>query len=189
MKNSKKISIALAVIFLVCTLVYTIKPIYYRVYPFDRFTVNYTISYNGEEVRCKEKYYCFEDDNKIPVRKTGKNRFKIRGGAYGIYNIGFVVDTKSLYALTDYNEDFLAIEPFDCSFRYFNTNWWHITDIDIYIDFFEADNEWYANCKMVITEPDVDESGRVHTDTLKGTFLVRDINNYDHLPLSSDTDD
>lgn len=188
MKSSKKIGIGLAVIFLVCTLIYTIKPIYYRVYPFDRFTVNYTISYNGKEVKCTEKYCRYEDSNET-VHKTRKNSFKTRGGKYGVYDIGFVVNSKSLYTLTDYNEDFLAIEPFDCCFSYFNTNWWHITDIDIYIDFFEADGEWYADCKMVITEPDVDESGRVHTDTLKGTFLVRDINNYDHLTLSSDTDD
>ena len=183
MKKFKRLGIVLAAVIVLCTLIYTIKPIYYRVYPFDRFTVNYTVSYNGEEVKCRE-IYCLYEDEAVSVRKSGAHRLKIRGGQYGIYDISFVVNTKSLYTLTDYNEDFLAIEPFDCRFRYFNTNWWHITDFDIHIDCFEADGEWYAKCIMNVSEPDADESGKVNNYTYEGTFPMREINNYEYLPLS-----
>ena len=47
MKKFKRLGIVLAAVIVLCTLIYTIKPIYYRVYPFDRFTVNYTVSYNA----------------------------------------------------------------------------------------------------------------------------------------------
>ena len=86
--------------------------------------------------------------------------------------------------MTDCDDSFLALEPFDFKFNYFNTNWWHITDMHIYIDFLKIDGEWYADCKQVITEPDVDESGRTHTDTYECRVLLKDVNNYEYLPLS-----
>ncbi|MBQ5591736.1 MAG: hypothetical protein IIU80_02195 [Clostridia bacterium] len=182
-KKIKKSVIAAAALLIVCVLVYTVKPIYYRVYPFDRFTVNYTVSYNGERVRCEERYYSYEDEKTVvPGKDRGK--FKIRGSKYGTYDIGFIVRSKALYIMADYDEIFLALEPFDFKFNYFNTNWWHITDMHIYIDFLKIDGEWYADCKQVITEPDVDESGRTHTDTYECRVLLKDVNNYDYLPLS-----
>ncbi len=185
MKRIKKTAIISAVLLVVCVLIYVIKPIYYRVYPFDRFTVNYTVSYNGEEVKCAEKYYRFNSDGSPEsVRDTGKHRFKIRGGHYGEYNIGLIIRSKELYVMTDCDDSFLALEPFDFKFNYFNTNWWHITDMHIYIDFLKVDGEWYADCKQVITEPDSDESGRTHTETFSCRVLLRDVNNYDYLPLS-----
>lgn len=184
MKKLKKIAIAVAAVILICTLIYTIKPIYYRVYPFDRFMVNYTVSYNGERVRGEERYHRFEDDEKKIIQGRDKGKFKIRGGHYGEYNIGFVIRSKELYVMTDCDDSFLALEPFDFKFNYFNTNWWHITDMHIYIDFLKIDGEWYADCKQVITEPDVDESGRTHTDTYKCRVLLKDVNNYEYLPLS-----
>ncbi len=185
-KKFKKIGIGLAVALLVCILIYIIKPIYYRVYPFDRFTVNYNISYNGEEVDCKEKYYSYEDAEYQAVRNTGSKRFKIRGGSYGPYTIGLVVKPNDLYAATD-DDVFLSVQDdFKFSFYYFNTNWWHITDINIDIKFIELDGEWYVECKQVITEPDVDESGRTHTDAYEGKFLLKDINTYKYLPLSDE---
>lgn len=188
MKKSKKIGIGLAVVILVGLLTYTIKPIYYRVYPFNRFTITYAVNYNGEEVRCAERYFSFEDDEHITVRNTGKRSFKIRGGNYGRYTIGLVVDPKTLYGVTDCDETFLSLDDFNFRFDYFNTNWWHITDIEIYIEFVKIDGEWHAEYKQVITEPDIDESGKTHTDVYEGKILLKDINNYNYLPLS-DTND
>ena len=188
MNKGKKIGISLAAFVLVCLMIYAIKPVYYRVYPFSRLTVTYAISYNGEEVNCKETYYSFEDSDHTPALNIGKHSFKIRSSNYGMYDIGFIVDSKLLYGLTDYDETFLALDDFDFRFNYFNTNWWHITDIDIYIEFVKIDGEWYAECRQVITEPDIDESGKTHTNTYKGKVLLKEINNYKYIPLSDVND-
>ena len=182
-KHFKKAGIAVAAVLIACVLIYTVKPIYYRVYPFNRFTVDYVISYNGEEVECSDKY-CLYDNGEETVRNVGKSRFKTRGGKYGDYKIGLTVRSKALYVMADCDDIFLGLEDFKFRFDYFNTNWWHITDFKIYVNFVNADGEWYADCKQVITEPDVDESGKTHTDTFEGRFLLKDINNYDSLPLS-----
>lgn len=172
-KQIKKIGIGLAAALLVCILIDIVKPIYYRVYPFDRFTVNYNISYNGEEVSCAEKYYRFEDSRKN-VRNAGKHRFKIHGGDYGEYEIGLVVDNETLYGMTE-DDIFLTFEDFEFKIVYFNANSWHITDIDINIEIVNKNGEWCAVYKVNYTEPDIDESGKTITESIEGEVLLKNL--------------
>ena len=81
-------SVIMAIVLVICAFNY--QWIYYRFYPFDRITGEYEISINDKEIDSVDEYYEYENDGKIRLENDTEN-FKIKGGKYGRYEIGFVL--------------------------------------------------------------------------------------------------
>ena len=152
-ENMKKAFLILSIIFafvlVICTFNY--KWIYYCFYPFDRITGEYDIAVNGKEVNAIDEYYEYENGGKIRLENDTEN-FKIKGGKYGRYEIGFVLSGDVLYKLTN-DEKFKGNENIDLSIVYFNTNSWHISKLDIEIDILKDNEEWYVCYDVELEEP------------------------------------
>ncbi len=139
----------LVFVLLICAFNY--KWIYYRFYPFDRITGEYEISVNGKEINVIDEYYQYGNDGKIRLPNDTEN-FKIKGGKYGRYEIGFVLSGDVLYKITN-DEKFKECEDIDLSIAYFNTNWWHISELDIEINIVKDNKEWYVCYNVELEEP------------------------------------
>ena len=143
------LSIIIAVILVICAFNY--KWIYYRFYPFDRITGEYDISLNGKQINSIDEYYEYENSGKIRLENDTEN-FKIKGGKYGRYEIGFVLSEDTLYKLTN-DEKFKGNRNLDLSIAYLNTNWWHISELDIEINIVKDHDEWYVCYDVELEEP------------------------------------
>ena len=142
---------AILFVFILVICAFNYKWIYYRFYPFDRITGEYEISVNGNKINSIEEYYEYAKSGKIRLENDTEN-FKIKGGKYGRYEIGFVLSEDILYKLTN-DEIFKGKGNIDLSFSYFNTNWWHISDLDIEIDLVKENGEWYVCYDLKLEEP------------------------------------
>ncbi len=152
-ENMKKkisiLSIVFAFVLVICAFNY--KWIYYHFYPFDRITGEYEITVNGKEINAIDEYYEYENDGKIRLENDTEN-FKIKGGKYGRYEIGFVLSGDIIYKLTN-DEKFKGNGNVDLSVAYLNTNWWHISELDIEINIVKDNGEWYVCYDVELEEP------------------------------------
>lgn len=149
----KKIFLILAIViaFVLAICAFNYKWIYYRFYPFDRITGEFEISLNGKEINAVDEYYEYGNGGKIRLENDTEN-FKIKGGKYGRYEIGFVLNEDTLYKLTN-DEKFRGNGNIDLSIVYFNTNWWHISELDIEINIVEDNDEWFVCYDVALEEP------------------------------------
>ena len=149
----KKIFLILAIViaFVLAICAFNYKWIYYHFYPFDRITGEFEISLNGKEINAVDEYYKYENGGKIRLENDTEN-FKIKGGKYGRYEIGFVLNEDTLYKLTK-DEKFRGKGNIDLSIVYFNTNWWHISELDIEINIVEDNDEWFVCYDVALEEP------------------------------------
>ena len=143
------LSIIIAVVLVICAFNYIW--IYYRFYPFDSITGEYDISLNGKQINSIDEYYEYENSGKIRLENDTEN-FKIKGGKYGRYEIGFVLSEDTLYKLTN-DEKFKGNRNLDLSIAYLNTNWWHISELDIEINIVKDNGEWYVFYDLELEEP------------------------------------
>ncbi len=141
--------VVLAALLLICACNY--KWIYYRIYPFDRITGEYEISVNGHEIDAVEKYYMYDESDRISLKNSAEE-FHIKGGKYGRYSLGFVLDSDVLFKLTN-DDKFKESDNIDLSVVYFNSNWWHISELDIEIDIVKENDEWYVYYDIDLEEP------------------------------------
>ena len=139
----------IAIVLVICAFNY--KWIYYLFYPFDRITGEYEISVNGKEINGIDEYYEYENNGKIRLENDTEN-FKIKGGKYGRYEIGFVLSEDTLYKITN-DEKFKGNGNIDLSIAYFNTNSWHISELDIEINIVKDNDEWYVCYDVELEEP------------------------------------
>ena len=139
----------IAIILVICAFNY--EWIYYRFYPFDRITGEYEVSVNGKETNTVDEYYEYENSGKIRLENDTEN-FKIKGGKYGRYEIGFVLSGDILYKITN-DEKFKECGDIDLSIAYFNTKWWYISELDIEIDIVKDKDEWYVCYDVELEEP------------------------------------
>jgi len=143
-ENMKKkiliLSIVFAFVLVICAFNY--KWIYYHFYPFDRITGEYEITVNGKEVNTIEEYYEYENGGKIRLENDTEN-FKIKAGKYGPYKIGFVISDEKLHELTK-DDRFIGYGNVDLSIICFETNWWHVSELDIEIDIQKENDEWFV---------------------------------------------
>lgn len=63
----------------------------------------------------------------------------------------------------------------DLSINYFNTNWWHISSLDIEFDVIEENGEWYVNCGVQLKEPT--EDFEIITSNKSRKIKLDEINN------------
>lgn len=141
-------STLLVFVLVLCTFNY--KWIYYKIYPFDRITGEYEITINNKKIHSIDEYYEFENSGKIRLENDTEN-FKIKGGKYGKYKIGFILSEDTLYNLTN-DEKFRKNGDIDLSIAYFNTNRWTISELDIEIDIIKENNEWYVYYDVELEE-------------------------------------
>ena len=171
----KKALLILAVILILVIVICAFNKdwIYYRFYPFDRITGEYEISLNGKEINTVEEYYEFESGGKIRLESDTEN-FKIKGGEYGPYKIGFMVSKETLYDMTR-DESLKKYGDLDLSIVYYNTNWWHITSLDIEIDIIQENDEWYVCYELEVENPL--ENFQRHKTTENKKIKLNDLNN------------
>jgi len=173
-ENMKKkfliLSIVLAFVLVICAFNY--KWLYYHFYPFARITGEYDITVNGKEINAIDEYYEYENDGKIRLDNDTEN-FKIKGGKYGRYEIGFVLNEDTLYKLTN-DEKFKGNGNIDLSIAYFNTNSWHISKLDIEIDILKDNEEWYVCYDVELEEPL--ENFKVTTSNVSKKIKLSEIN-------------
>lgn len=165
------LGIFLTLVLTICAFNY--KWIYFRFYPFDRITGEYEISLNGKEINTVDEYYKHENNDKIRLENDTEN-FKIKGGKYGRYEIGFVINEDTLYKLTD-DETFKGNGDIDLSIAYFNTNWWHISELDIEINIVKENDEWYVYYDVELEEPL--ENFKITTSNISKKIKLSDVNN------------
>ena len=167
--KKKSLWIILAVIlFVVMIGAYNWQWIYYRAYPFDRITGSYEITVNGSKVTGIEEYYAnetYDGIGKIRLENDTEN-FTIKGGMYGPFYIGFVLDDDEIYRLTN-DEKFKGYGDVDIQLTYFNTNWWNISKLDIKIDITKENGEWYACYDVELEQPTEDFERKTYNESRK----------------------
>lgn len=173
MAKKKKIAVILISIVLICLLIYTVKPVYYRVYPFNRFTVEYNISCEGNQVECIERY-CVTDWDKRIIKGKDDGKFKVRGGVYGNYDFIFVVDNETLYNITE-DKVFLDSNDINLKTTYQNFNEWHITKISVDVEIIRIDGEWYAVYQKSVTEPQSDMTSKTVTEKSENKVPLKEL--------------
>ena len=171
----KRIFIILAtiIVFVLIICALNFKWIYYRCYPFDRITGEYEISVNGKEINLVDEYYEYENSGKIRLESDTEN-FKIKGGKYGRYEIGFMLSKDVLCELTN-DEKFKETGDIDLSIAYMNTNWWHISELDIEINIVKDNNEWYVCYDVELEEPL--ENFKITTSNVSKKIKLSEIGN------------
>ncbi|MBE7036109.1 MAG: hypothetical protein II997_02855 [Clostridia bacterium] len=174
--KKRLLTFATIIVFILAICAFNYKWICYRFYPFDRITGEYEISVNGKEIDAVDEYYEYEIGERIRLENNTEN-FKIKGGAYGNYTIGFVLKDDTLYQLTR-DEKFIGYGDVDLSIDYFNTNWWHISSLDMEFDIVEENGEWYVCCDVQLKEPTEDfkiitsnTSRKIKLDEIKKSVL------------------
>lgn len=173
MAKKKKFAVTLISIILICLLIYTVKPIYYRVYPFNRFTVEYNISCEGKQVEYIKRYCVTDWDERI-IKGKDDGKFKVRGGVYGNYDFIFVVDNETLYNITK-DKFFLDSNDINLKTTYQNFNEWHITKISVDIEIIRIDGEWYAVYQKSVTEPLSDMTSKTVTEKSENKVPLKDL--------------
>ncbi|MBE7048269.1 MAG: hypothetical protein E7393_02720 [Ruminococcaceae bacterium] len=73
---------------------------------------------------------------------------------------------------------FIEYGDVDLSIDYFNTNWWHISTLDIEFDIVKENGEWYVLCDAKLKEPTEDfkivtsnKSRKIKLDEIKNSVL------------------
>ncbi len=130
MENKKKKLFPLIIAVIVIALMafcFFCKPIYYRIYPFDRIKGDIHISINGqplspESISFYNKSRC--DDISVKT-KDNKSYVSIRGGKYGGYS--FAIDIPEMN------------KPIEVGI--FQPNWWNAIDFFLSIDIDTVNNE------------------------------------------------
>jgi len=129
----------------------------YRLHIGDRITGTFSMTVAGEPYRPADATLGFFDGDKgaqkIKFDGGSSGKFSIKGGEYGKYTIGFILDNEELYKLTR-NPKFLS---YNCdptlTFEYVNANWWHVTKLTLTAEMVSLNDTWAIKCKAVYREP------------------------------------
>lgn len=118
-----------------------------RLYLGDRITGTFSMAIEGNKYVPVNKTIKFEG-KKSPLLTDGDN-FRFRGGNYGIYEIESLIENKALFKATN-DPIFLKYgDKTQYTISYYNTDWWHITNIKVNADIIKDKNgEWIINTKV-----------------------------------------
>jgi len=171
----KKKIVFVCIITSICILfifVWNCNWLYYRLYPFDRITGTVSITVDGNRIASSEQYYEYENGGKIRL-SNDTEKFAIEGRKYGGYEIGFIMSNDELYKATK-DKFFLETDDVDLSFLYINTNWWHITQMDVNFEFLKERDVWYVVYDVEYSEPT--EDGEIFTNSVSRKIRVDQLN-------------
>ncbi len=164
MKKKKTIILASIITLLavaITLIAFNYKHIYYRLFPTDRITGTYSFTIEGNEPEfVLDEYYEFEDSGKVRLESEGFC-FKIAGGEYGRYKIGFMANGDDLYSATA--DKSFQKKDYDFSISYMNANWWNVTEIELDINLIKED-KWYAVYQIDYTN--ILEDGTKSSDSI-----------------------
>ena len=151
----KKIIVFSIIVFIFIIVVAAIINIDYlkpRLYSGDRITGTIIIAVNGEKYYPNVETFEYENNGTQRLSYDGTSNFSIPGGKYGSYRIGFELDNKELYRLTK-DVLFLSYETDPMLFfQYINTNWWHVTNMELSVEMENHNGEWILNTKVYYQE-------------------------------------
>ena len=143
-----------------------------RFYFGDRITGTFSMTVDGKEYDPIEEMLEYENEGTQRLT-TSISGFSIKGGSYGSYKIGFLLDNKELYKLTGDEKFNLYTTNSLLTFQYINTNWWHITKMTLTAEMSLVDGEWIISTKVVYSEPL--ENGEVSESTVEKVFKYDEI--------------
>jgi len=151
-----------------------------RIYFGDRITGTFVIQVVGKEYQPVEKYFEYESSEKAKLPIDGLPYFFIKGGKYGPYIIEFSLNNEALYWLTG-DDSFLSYETNSTLvFRYFNANWWHITELILSAEIVMQDGEWIVHTKVFCRESNESGGYSDHPPNEK-SFKYSDITSDDNI--------
>ena len=151
-------------------------PAKYFFYLSDRITGTITVSVDGKEYVPVEGI--LNDNSGTHRLLLSDSKFSLKGGNYGVYKISFELDNEELFKVTG-EECFKTYtsNPF-LTFKYFNTNWWHVTKMTLTAEIVLVNDEWVVNVKVVYSNPS--ENGSV------SEYAVEEILSYDDIVAGSE---
>lgn len=144
MRRRKGIAIA-AVILVLCSAVCILyKPVYYRLYPFDRIQGNIQVTVDGQACTLSEE--SFTDCRRVKPQNDGSAHIGIKAGEYGAY--AFLLNIEELE------------QP--VTVRCYQHNWWNVWNLDLQVHIDTQHN----NAVISGTATDLDDHGRKNADSV-----------------------
>lgn len=137
MENKKRKLILLIIIVTVIALMvlcFFCKPVYYRIYPFDRIKGNITIIIDGQPLSSESSNFHNKsrcDDISVKI-KDNKSSVSVRGGKYGGYS--FTIDIPEIN------------KPIEV--QVFQPDWWTTIDFCLSVDIDTTNNEIIYSCNF-----------------------------------------
>ena len=147
-------------------------PLRYYFHLGDRITGTLDITVSGISYVPEIQMVEFENQGaqRLHVDMSG---FSIKGGEYGPYKISFVLENEMLFRLTgDMIFETYEANPI-LTFQYFNTNWWHVTEMTLIAEIILVDDDWVVYTKVVYREPR--ESGHISEYIVDKTFTYEEL--------------
>ncbi len=176
MKKKWIISISVILLLILISLSILLMRIPYfknRIYLKDRITGTFSMLVDGKPYNPTDETLEYEDDGTQRLADDGAGNFTIKGGEYGRYKIGFILENDELFELTQdpifksYDSD-----P-TLTFFYINANWWHITKMTLTAEMVLSGDKWVINCKVVYKEST--EDGGFIENTAQKSFTYDEV--------------
>ena len=173
MKKKLIISICIISIFIIGILFIAFPYLKNRIYTDDRITGTFSMTIMGKLYNPTDETLEYESEGTQRLKNDGVGNFSIKGGEYGGYKIGFILENDKLFELTqDSIFESYESDP-TLTFFYINANWWHITEMTLTADMVLSGEHWVINCKAVYKEST--DNGRFSENTVEKSFTYDEV--------------
>ncbi|MDP4120683.1 MAG: hypothetical protein Q8876_06495 [Bacillota bacterium] len=167
MKKHKKIILTILVLFAIFSIasatIYSYKPLYYKIYPFDRIKGTVSITINGKPATIDSNSFTCSRDSKehvsVSSNDDGSINFSTKGGSYGIYFFKLLLNNNSI------SKELPAKIIY---FNYYNRFWYNVANVDIHFDIKKKSDKWITKT----TEKDTvlnQNTFKTYTENLSST--------------------
>lgn len=144
-----------------------------RLYFGDRITGSLSMTVAGKPYNPAEETLEYENQGTQRLKDDSAGNFSIKGGKYGGYKIGYILENKELYKLTQ-DAKFESYESDQTlTFLYINANWWHVTEMTLTADMVLLGDQWVINCTVVYKEST--EGGSYTENTVQKSFTYDEV--------------
>lgn len=167
------VCVAVAVVLVAGVALTTLPYFKNRLYLGDRFTGAFSMTVSGIPYVPTDATVEYENQGTQRLATDGAGQFRIKGGSYGNYQIGFILDNNKLYELTNHPLfKAYSLSP-TLTFRYMNVNWWHVTEMILTANMSLSDGHWTLDCQAVYKEST--ENGGFAEDTVEKSFTYDEV--------------
>jgi len=167
------ICIILALLFIAGAVLMMCPYLKNRIYAGDRITGTFSMTVEGKAYSPTDETLEYENTGTQRLKNDGAGNFSIKGGQYGGYKLGFILENDRLFELTqDPVFTFYDSNP-TLTFFYINANWWHVTEMILAADMRLSDGQWIVDCKVVYKEST--ESDGFKDETVEKSFSYDEI--------------